>query len=339
MRPLFPEPFAKEAKPSFAQIPPVLLLKIEDMFSEKILAGSTAYGGFSAAAGFIITFKSGRKVFAKGSHPKDTAHGTQNLRQEIRVYADVPVLHEISPRYLGFVQDDDEDGWMLGFWEYIEPAGKLVVEDMIEALVRFQRDGAVNLKSATEQNYISLFLNGEKKWHRIDEEAATAEKFICLFSDAAAGRQWLRKNIGTLCALQDKAVEGTMGLLHGDLRADNFLCGKDKTFVIDWPNACRGALIFDAMFLFANLESLGLCNMESAFAIFEKKGGVNFSTEQKSIAAAHLSGFFADQAYRAVPEKLPRLRWMQRGMLCALLLFLSRLGIIDSPPKMRNNIS
>jgi sulfur relay (sulfurtransferase) complex TusBCD TusD component (DsrE family) len=51
-----------------------------------------------------------------------------------------------------------------------------------------------------------------------------------------------------------------------------------------------------------------------------------------------LAGFFADQAYRAVPPKLPRLRWMQKLMLHACLQALHRRGIVDSPPIMVDSV-
>jgi hypothetical protein len=52
--------------------------------------------------------------------------------------------------------------------------------------------------------------------------------------------------------------------------------------------------------------------------------------------AACLAGYLADQARRPVPDKLPRLRWMQKTMLLSLLGFLRRAGVVDSIPRMTN---
>ncbi len=305
--------------------------KIETHFADKITSGKTAYGGFSASANFIIEFASGRKFFAKGNHPNEMAHGTQQLRQEAGVYESCSVLNKISPAYLATIGDGDEDGWLLGFWEYVDVQGQAPLEGIVSALRDFQADPATVLKSAREQNYISLFLDEEKKWKRIAGEEAVALKFLSLLNHD--GKAWLSRNIGTLVKIQLEPLQGVEGLLHGDLRIDNFLYDGARTYVIDWPNACRGPLIFDTLFLFANLEALGICTIEEAFSAYEAGGGTVFSKTERSAMAVRIAGFFADQAYRAVPDRLPRLRWMQKGILFTLLGYLARLGIIDSSPK------
>ncbi len=305
--------------------------KIETLFAEKIISGQTIYGGFSASANFIIEFASGRKIFAKGSHPQEMAHGTQHLRQEVAAYDFCEGLKKLSPAYLGMAGDGDEDGWLLGFWEYIEARNDIPLESIIGALIEFQSFPVAALKSARDQNYISLFLNEDKKWKRIASDKAVATKFLSLLDDG--GASWLSRNIATLEKIQQEPLIGREGLLHGDLRIDNFLYDGKRTYVIDWPNACHGPLVFDTLFLVANLEALGICTIEEALSIYEAGGGTAFSKNEKTVMAVRISGFFADQAYRASPHRLPRLRWMQKGILFTLLGYLVRLGIIDSSPR------
>lgn len=282
--------------------------------------GEVVHGGFSASANFVLTLEDGRKVFAKGNHPGEQAHGIQNLRQEIAVYGNARVLREIAPPYLGFVSDGDEDGWALGVWEYIEHGARPGTGEILEALGKWRRAEAPGLKDCREMSYVELFFSPERKWLRLAREEKVRRNFTALFAEAGAAEGWLEKNLAALCALQAGAgkVRAPFVPLHGDLRADNIFKGRDgKVYIVDWPNACRGPAAFDLLFLGAGLgEDLA-----------GKEEGV------PEIAAA-IAGYMADMAGRAVPEKLPRLRWMQKTILLALLRYLAAVGAVESAPRM-----
>lgn len=330
---LLQPPQGSEKKPDFTTVPQDIRHQLEQLCGHAIVSAETAYGGLSSSAGFILTLQDGAKLFAKGTHPDEMAHGTANLLQEIETYQNIPVLKKVSPRYIGKVWDGDEDGWMLGVWEYIEhdPA-RASWPQMLSCIRDWQQDqaAATALPHARDHNYISLFFSAEKKWQRLRDEQKTKEKFLTLFEDAAAAENWLQRSLPALCAEQRRANEaqGKEVLLHGDLRRDNFLFARDRAYVIDWPNACRGPAEFDLSFLCANLEALG------AGRCLDLLRQANADMGAAVPVMAAMSGYFADQAYRAVPDKMPRLRWMQKAMLLSLLNTLSGLGIIESPPKM-----
>jgi len=329
MKPFFKEPGGLEAKPDFSVVPPDFCRKIEDLLQSPISSALTARGGYSPAAGFILTLKNGRRIFAKGSHPGDVSHGTMNLRQEIAVYQNIPLLQDISPRYLGMAEDGDEDGWMLGFWQAVENRKQALAADMIELLPRFEKVRELPaLGTAADHNYMRHFVTDEKKWQRVAEDEKIRRGLQPLFQDAG----WLDKNLPKLISLQARVpdVRKESCLVHGDLRTDNFIRG-DRTYVIDWANACRGPLGLDAAFLFAHLEGMGQCRFEEAAETYRTAGG-RASEETLLVFMASLSGYFAEQAWRAVPAGLPRLRWMQKTMLAGALSILGRLGTLDSPP-------
>jgi len=73
---LIKQPDAREKKPEFSDLPPTIFRQLEKLCGDKIVSSGTAFGGLSASAGFIMTLASGRKVFAKGTHPAETAHGS-----------------------------------------------------------------------------------------------------------------------------------------------------------------------------------------------------------------------------------------------------------------------
>lgn len=339
MLPLIAEPAAREKKPEAADLPPAIQRQIEKIVGAKVVGAAPAFGGLSVSAGFIFTFDDGQKIFAKGAHPGDTAHGTKNLGQEVMVYESLPVLAEISPPYMGIVSDGEEDGWMLGLWRCIEHDPSLATPARVyESLKTWQRHAPAKdvLPRAREHNYISQFLTPEKKWIRLRNDQLAKQKFVTMFIDQKAGMAWFDKHVPSICQYQARIdkLKGEEGLMHGDLRLDNFLFGKDKTFVVDWPNSCWGPLVFDLSFLFSNMEALGMGAAEDHFTNLAIAGGPEIPPDDYVAMMAALSGYFADQAYRDVPDKMPRLRWMQKSMLLAQLKFLARLGIIESPPQM-----
>lgn len=333
--PLLKEPVAREQKPLPADLPPAITRQLEKLVQGKIADIVFATGGLSVSAAFIFTLDSGRKVFAKGSHPGDTAHGAKNLAQEVFVYECLDVLRGISPPYLGLVSDGEEDGWMLGVWECVAHDPELASLMRAAAAMKIWQastGGQGLLPSARQHVFISQLLSADKKWLRLRNDETVRKKFLTLFEDPRAAQDWFDKNIGKLVEGQTRAekTKGAEGLIHGDLRIDNFLFGPEKTYVIDWPNACWGPLSFDAAFLSSNLEALGFGPAEEFLRCY---GAAPPVEEQVAVTAA-LSGYFADQAYRDPVEKMPRLRWMQKSMLLAQLRYLARLGLIESPPRM-----
>jgi fructosamine-3-kinase len=340
---IFPEPKSLEVKPGFSAIPEEILQDIAKITGVPVLNGEVAFGGFSAAASYILTLRDGRKIFAKGNHPEEMAHGAENLRQEIFTYEHVVLLKKLSPAYLGTVTDGDEDGWLLGLWEYVPHAPKTPSsEEVIKTLVMWHSAGASEtgkgfLKDCHEQNFISLFFNAEKKWCRIAQEDKTREKFLSLFKDPAIAKIWAEKNVPKLCALQERIIylPVTGVLLHGDLRRDNIFTGMDGGIrVIDWPNACIGPAEFDLFFLFADMAASGGISVIELFELYEKAGGQVLGKEWRYVIGACIAGYFADQAYRDIPLKLPRLRWMQKGLLWGVLRYLAAENVVESIPVM-----
>lgn len=316
---------AREKKPLFSTVPEHIITQLENICDGKIISATETYGGLSASAGFVLNMQDGRRFFAKGTHPLETSHGAANLLQEIAAYHSVPLLHDIAPRLIGSVTDNAEEGWLLGVWEYISPQQGSIprIRHLFEKL---QTAPLPSLPTAAAHNYIGFFFRDEKKWLRLRDEEKVRDKFLALFTDRKLVKHWLAESLPALCKLQAQAADicTADALLHGDLRLDNFIFGTDHDYIIDWPNACLGPRVFDRCFLGANLEGLGLAQVEEWVG----------SDAAAPVMAAAMAGYFADQAYRTPPDAMPRLRWMQKCMLLALLKYLGRQGIIESPPEM-----
>jgi hypothetical protein len=341
----FAPPDALESKPPFTSLPEDMRRKIENRLAGEIVSGDICYGSLSSSAGFILTMDSGLKIFAKGSHPDEMSHGTLHIRREIRAYEYLPVLKETSPLLYSWVSDNDEDGWTLGLWKYIardeaaDVAARIPEIIALVAKVHGYTPAAGIVPEAATHNYLGAFIKDEKKWRRIGDDKNIRAKFLSVFEDPAAADAWLDSNIAALTGLQAEAAaqKFTTGLIHGDLRLDNIVMGQDRSWIVDWPNAATGARVFDLVMLFSHFESCGYGAAETFFPLYDAAAGTGFAASQSGEIAAmagSMSGYFADQIYRSVPEKLPRLRWMQKSLFYGQLMLLSRLGRIESPPRM-----
>jgi fructosamine-3-kinase len=305
-------------------VPAPVVQGLSRIAGSAVVSGETVYGGHSASASYKILLADGRHVFAKGNHPAEMAHGTQNLRQEIEVYQS-GCIAGFAPRYLGVAGDGDEDGWMLGVWEYIPHGADVALEQAIAALkTAHSTTPFPSLPQCRQRSYISQYFDTQRKWKRIRDEEQARARFAALLD---APDDFIGANIPRLVALQERLPEACgAAMLHGDLRMDNVFNDVDgKTYIVDWPNACTGPAAFDVLHLGASLGRIG-----DAVALY---GGLD--QDQLSIIAAGMAGLLADHAGRAVPAKLPRLRQMQRGMLASLIEFLERVDKIDSLARIR----
>lgn len=337
----------QEDKPDFSSVPAAFLRQIEACLQEKIVVGETVYGSYSAAASFKIMLVSGRAVFAKGAHPGDISHITQTLRQEIAAYHDIPVLEEIAPAFLGAVSDGDEDGWFLALFDFIltEENAPLKDKDNIQKLFHTlqkihgaERPGT--LPFATEKNYVERYFKFDGGWKRIFDEEKTRRKFLSIFSDEKDADRWLQKNRASLLSLQEKAWEakGRFGVLHQDLRLDNVMLDRQKKFfLIDWPNACYGPIVADLAQIIPSLMIETKKSGNTLLALYQETTG--FEVDQAALAVALVSqaGHLADQAYRAIPPKMPRLRAMQKNMLRHQLLWAEEMSFLASPPPINSH--
>ena len=202
---LLTEPAAREKKPEFTALPPAVFRQLEKLCGGKIVSSDVAFGGLSASAGFVMTAADGRKLFAKGTHPAETAHGAANLAQEIAAYESIAILRDVAPSYLGVVSDGEQDGWMLGIWEFVEHDPALASVERMTIVLRqchAAEEGKDTLIPARTHGYIGQFFNNEKKWLRPRHDVSIRIKFLGMFDDAIAANNWFDKNIPALCDYQ-----------------------------------------------------------------------------------------------------------------------------------------
>lgn len=343
----FPGPPDREMRPDWPDVPADIVSQLQSMLGQKIMRADIAWGGYSPSANFVVTLDSGGKVFLKGAHPQQNAHATQMLRQEIEAYKTLPGIDDFSPAYLGCVWDGLEDGWMLAGFEYIDavPVLPWTVEKItavFELLCRlhFCDKGRIprSLLPAHAKNYVEKFLRPEGGWLRLERDPGVVNKALTLFEDEGAGRSWLLSVLPRFCERQCRAAEtgGPLGIIHQDLRSDNILFdGRGRAYVIDWPNVCYGPVVLDVVYFISTISAESTFDAETLLHIYNRKAVTKIDRECLSIALASLSGHLIDNAYRAVPAKLPRLRHLQKTTLWSALQWSAVLMNIPRPPRFK----
>lgn len=325
-------------KPPFSLVPQRLRDDLCTLVGAKdIIHVESVQGGVSASAAYLVTFDNARKVFVKGSHPGDQSHGAANLRGECMAYRSIDILHDVSPPLCGMVSADrgDDQGWWLGVWGAVDATSRAydaaALFALLDEIQQSEVPAKVGLPVASAHPYLSQFMNDVYKWQRLRNDSTRTQKFIQCFDHTVAIQQWLSTEIDTLCRLQTEASTHSwrLGLVHGDLRCDNYIFGElsqqpARWYVIDWANAADGPLAFDRVMLAASLCADGVCDPQAAF----RMACDHLNSDDIRLMIVMQAGYFADQVYRAPPAVMPRLRPLQKAMLVALLEMLGVEGSI-----------
>ncbi len=345
MRFYLKEPKAKEDKPPFSDVSQQLKSKIEDIIGAPIIDSEIAWGGYSPAFSALIKTDQGSDFFVKGSYPDHTAHGYKILEQEINVYKNIPDLADITPKFIDSVHEDDEDDWHIGIWEAV-PNGQIKralsdedISRIFKTLSDFRKgfdlkNAANHVSPSQKAPFVKDVMSGKNSWIKFTQHVPRQDDFISQFSVPNDAKNWLDRHLDRLIDLsQIKVKEGHMGLVHFDLSLDNILHDQDgRVFIIDWPDASIGNTAFDTIYLCINMM---IESGQPAWECYAKWCGIygtEYSAATVSAVLAKYAGYHALNSYRPIPEKLPRLRWKQKSILWACLLWLSRLGLCEEPP-------
>jgi len=336
----------REGKPTWQDVPEVLKEEISALLGAKVVYGEIAWGGYSPSASYIISLANGQKYFVKGTHPEQMSHGAKMLDQEIEAYQNLDFLQKFCPSYYGSVSVGGEDDWYLGIWQYIEDSQPILpwTGNKVEAVIShlallhtyYKEDQPQNILTAEQTNFVSMFIKGHNGWDRLKTETKFQKRFIDLFTENETQAQlWFEKTQPLLLDQLNKIskVKCPKGLLHFDLRSDNILYHPSKeTLFLDWPNVCWGPVLLDLAHFLPSITAEGGETCSKLFQLYLNKTGFDLDEKETLPFIASLSAYYAMNAFRLVPDKLPRLRIMQKKTLFALLCWASDLLNVQRPP-------
>ena len=333
-----PEPLDKEGKPSFDELPDTLIKDIESVIGAPLLDARTVWGGYSAAFSIIAETDIG-SFFIKGCHPQDMSHGAKNLEQEIFVYQNCDVLKDIAPAYIGQVEWGSEDDWRLGIWQAV-PNAKIKTQWADEDYQAFVDTykyliGATCpvLNSAFENIFVKDIMTGQTGWYKFSTYEPRADEFAAAFENPQQAKDWLLHHLDSLIETAQKMQDHQTGILHFDIRTDNMLFDdQNRCWLIDWPNACTGPIGSDLVYLAGELSLRGNGPAKDIFEKICDLLNLKIPAEDIEINLAQLTGYCALNLYRASVDKMPRLRWLQKGMFCTLVGWMQQLEMVDSVP-------
>lgn len=338
----FDEPSGREARPAWADVPAGIVSGIETLVKSRIIAAETLWGGFGPSAVFSATLASGKKIFIKGTHPGQDAHGAAMLRQETEAHRLIPCLKNIAPQILGVVEDGDEDGWMLGVFEHIDtlpvlPWTREKLEKVFLLLKPLHscdvKELAAGFPQARTKNFTENFFKADRGWALLSRKPKKMERFLTLFENYGDGRAWFAQILPVFVAAAERGFSRREGILHTDLRSDNILFSEaGRALIADWPDFCFGPVTLDMTYFISCVAGESPFSPEELKNTYEEATGIALGKNDLLAALSVLSGYFADQACRAVPAKLPRLRWIQKNVLWSMLLWAASLSGTPLPP-------
>lgn len=279
--------------------------QIELGLGATVLDAANQAGGFSPGLAARCALSDGRRVFVKAVSRSQNEQALRMMRREIEVASQLPSSIPAPPLLLAV----DDGHWAAAVFAEID--GRQPQEPwqrdelaVVAAAVRHLADVGTPAPIATLQSVqarhefvftgLRRFADGDGDLSRVDP--------------------WVAATIDDLASIEARWVVAAHGasLLHADIRADNVLIGPDDqvTFV-DWPHACVGAAMVDAVFW---LPSVGLGDGPDPAVVAEEHGlleGVPDADIDAVLAA--VTGFFLRSAQDPAPPGLPNLRAFQQA--------------------------
>jgi hypothetical protein len=280
----------------------------------------------------------GRRVFFKGINrtSNDVARGA--LVREERVYRDLSgVIGPWAPRFYAAFRRND---WHVLLLEDVGPKS---VPPWTFATTRRIAHAYADFHAATlNVEALPRWLPQPREalqrvsWRRVaaeSDELRTVAALATGHGDEA--RDWLRAALPLLCDLADTAADlpGPFALLHGDTRSDNLRFTGGRLALFDWPSAEVGRPEFDVVAFAQSVTVEGGVAPEQVVAWYGER--LPLRPDALDAAAAWLTAYFADLAWRPDIPGLPRLRTFQRQQMSVMLAWAARRLHLPEPTWVR----
>jgi Phosphotransferase enzyme family len=288
----------------WAELPESVRHVIERVAGARVVWADNRPGGFSPALASVLTLADGRRVFAKAVTEERSEFAAGAIHRETDILAGLP-QHVPAPALIWGGDHIDEAGdWAIMVTEAVDghtPAQPWRSDE----LRRYLDATTVLAESLTPAPFSAPAI-------------AADEDFIANWATLDHPRA------AELAELENGWPAATTGesLLHGDLRADNFLLTASGFVVVDWPAACLGAPWLDLIFGLPSVAMHGGGEPETLWSAHPLSHAADPGAVDSVLAG--LAGFFLSRAVLPPIPLLPTLREFQRVQGEETLRWLSR---------------
>jgi aminoglycoside phosphotransferase (APT) family kinase protein len=279
------------------EVPPHVRAAIESRVGAPVVAADSKSGGFSPALASVLTLADGRTVFVKAVSTARNEFTAGAIRRETAVLAGLPA-HVPAARLLSAFDDGE---WVALVIEAVDGDNPAQPWHRGE-LTRFLDATTVLAGSLTpapiEARRFVESVDEFTQWSQMDPDRLDREFGTHLDALIRLEQHW------------SDAVDGT-ALLHGDLRADNFLLTADSFVVVDWPWAGIGAPWCDLLYALPSVAMHGGGDPDELWRGHELSRSVDDDAVNAALAGA--AGFFIARSLQPPVPLIPTIRDFQRA--------------------------
>jgi hypothetical protein len=293
---------------AWGDLPPQVRTGVEDRLGAPVDRADGVVGGFSAGFAGVL-HAGGRPLFVKATSERVNSHGRALYRQERRACEHLAG----GPADTGLAWAFEADDWTVLAFRALDggicspdwPDGQL--DAVLHHLAEHRTTAPPGLP-VLEDHFGEAF----DAWDVLAADAA----FTAWPADRD-GRPLLAPDGWTALARRARRAFAGDQLLHADLRADNVLWTGAGPVVIDWAYACRGAAVFDPLYLLLEVaRNRGTPPRAQAERVLARYG---CAQQDATALLAALGGWFTWMARMPAPPGLPTLRAFQASMADAAL--------------------
>jgi hypothetical protein len=282
----------------------LVLERLETLLRCEVDSTVAIEGGYTPAARWLLSLRSGTRVFVKMGTTRMTADA---LRREALVYH--RLTDAFAPRLLAW-EDDAHNPLLvledLSGSRWPPPWNERLVGLVVQALDR------VHQYRVELPQFREVHVDFAMGWQAVADDPAP---FLNL---ALTSREWLERSLPRLVAASSRVDTNGDSLTHFDVRSDNLCLTERGVLLVDWNGACLGCAALDTGFWLPSLEAEGGPKPEQILP------------GRPDVAAA-VSGFFAARAGQPEIADAPRVRWVQRQQLAPALRWVVRALGLEEP--------
>jgi len=211
-------------------LPGVVRRRIETLAGARVVAASSADGGFSPGLASSIELADGRTVFVKAIG-EETGPGSADLYRRER-----DNLRKLGPLRWGsrLLAHDDDDDWVILLFAHVagrppQPSDPAQLARVISAYDR--------LAAEFDPAPIDAPAVADALGTRLDHWDSPSCRA------GAAVDPWIAENLPLVRSLAAdwRAASRGAALVHGDLRVDNMLLTGEDVVIVDWTEVWTGA--------------------------------------------------------------------------------------------------